>query len=265
VYAKGVCKIGAAVLPPAQTGGATRWLACNDPASAMVAEGGGYPILRTAPAVVAGFPAYWMDPAVALEAQSILAWEYAPGAWAVLVLNNPTAIGIPPPATAAALAKLVKVAQHVQYGQATQVYFPFQLTSVPAGSQVWQVQFGESGGRLVATGLWVGPAAGVPQISFNLFPRDYPSWTGITCGGGPPYHMRDVTVGGFHGVLWAISSPQKTDEGLCVRHVHGMAVYLLGPSGGSATKAVADSLTKGFTDLRVLGTDPAHWTTSPLA
>jgi len=90
---------------------------------------------RRAPAI-AGRPGFWFD-------GHMLAWEYAPYAWATLFVSRR---GTPiPPAT------IVKVAAHVRFAATTKpaVKFPFQLTGLPASWRVLSV----AGWRAAADGL----------------------------------------------------------------------------------------------------------------
>ncbi len=195
---------------------------------------------------------------------TILAWQYAPGAWTVVqhVSSQRSA------------ATLVRIARAVEYGQRIPVRFASQFTSLPRGWRISGLLFARDYGvYLVSTyqigkmrkirpttpvfaGAWdqplisISPATSASRCDFN--PRL--SSSQVTIRG---YRFKSQRQGGLgvglkHDVVWSY---------VCGNHVDGLLASIAefsaaGPMGLSPT-AVMER-------LKLLGIKPADWVTNPL-
>jgi hypothetical protein len=229
------------------------------------------PVLGRAPDVQ-GRPAYWVSFGVI--------WQYAPGAWASLTADlyffHPQASlqrsasraqmrklqrtamrwATTPPSGASA-AELLKVAGHVRFAQATPIRFPFRLSGSTFAR--WQpaqeADFQTAGGLLLGNTVTAAPARHPGSgVSITVAPAH--SGQPNPCAKVIPQQTQPVTVDGVPAVLRILNETGKQFESLCVTNIHGMSVFL-----GEDTLR---SLTGFFVHIRLLGTDPAHWTTRPL-
>jgi hypothetical protein len=265
VYAKGAC------LPPAK-----------DPSKQPVSAPGNssqQPCLAGATGVapdVNGRPALW------IEAGRAIAWEYAPDAWASLGAvpgGHPTAADRARlrgdvagkrtllPVTAAERKLVLRVASAVKYQQKTPVLFSYKLTSpLPAGWQLQSVTFEDIGGRLLADGLNAGPAVDTSALGLSANTQFY------ACNyvdGQSSYVTED-------GVNWEYrvldDHIAKNVEMLCsTTKVDGLQieVYLdMAPEEAGAPPLPGSTAIGGafgvYQKMRLLGPDPANWTTTPL-
>lgn len=253
VWAPTTCNLDAAKVRAALRGGHHPTLDCEDTISGWAAELG-----RPAPAV-AGRPAFWFD-------GHELAWEYAPHAWAMLsVYRRGAAI---PDAT------IVKVAAHVKYAATTKpsVKFPFQLTGLPASwrvtSDAWRAT---ADGLVSATSDEMGgnAAVGPPGRRFaGMLPQ-----IEITPGKSECHFFNDssgssrrVVLGGVTAIVTRFTgSGVRPYQGLCVAETDGLHVsFLENPEPGRAGFAFGGVTGIFLHHLRLLGPDPATWTTHPL-
>jgi hypothetical protein len=120
------------------------------PCNAAAATAGGRvfkPAVR-APGVN-GRPAYWLPGPVPW---ALLAWQYAPDAWATLQAYP---LDVSPAAVAAQRAMVLRMAAAVKFGQTKPILFPFKLTSaIVPNFQAAAVNFTvTSSGQYLATGL----------------------------------------------------------------------------------------------------------------
>jgi hypothetical protein len=221
-----------------------------------------------------------------------LAWEYARGGWAQLGPSTQVSGGLPTPASehrlyaaragwmpgparhgypatvqsAATQAELLMVAAHVSYGDSTDMVFPFQLTGLPAGWNVTDSTFAPSGGRLLGTGLDLGPADDPGAMSISIAPADGPNACKFITG-----QSQYVAIDGAQGTLRTIDEPGKHWQDLCSSDVHGMQLDLsldLNVPGTSDTPLPGARNLGGvleiFQHLRLLEPSPAGWTSRPL-
>jgi hypothetical protein len=235
--------------------------------------------------VVDGTLAFW-------TADDSLVWQYARGSWAQLSPSVQAPDGLPTsasehwlydawagwmprparhgyPATvqsAATRAELLTVAGQVSYGNHTAMVFPFQLTGLPAGWTVTDSTFAPSGGRLLGTGLDLGPADDPGAMSISIAPAGGPDACKFV-----PGQSQYVTIAGAQGTLRIIDEPDKHWQDLCSSDVHGMQLDLsldLNVPGTSDTPLPGASSLGGvleiFQHLRLLDPSPAGWTTRPL-
>jgi hypothetical protein len=231
-------------------------LDCNQPSG----EGWATTLSRAAPSI-AGHPAFWFY-------GHMLAWEYAPHAWATLYSSRP--------GTAIPDATIVKVAAHVRFAAAAKpmVKFPFQLTGLPPSWRLLSV----AGWRATADGLLAGTSRELGS-STSVGRADGPAtgtigYLAITPGQRRCaffQHSSDgsserVVLNGVTAIVTQFTGgPAGHYQGLCVPETDGLHVMFLeypGPGhAGFAFGGVAGVFTH---HLHLLGPDPAHWTTAPL-
>jgi hypothetical protein len=226
-------------------------LTCED---ATIGWGGN--LSRPAPAV-GGRPAFWFN-------GHMLAWEYARHAWATLYVSRH---GTPIPA-----ATIVKVAAHVRFAATAKpaVKFPFRLTGLPASWRVLSV----AGWRATADGLLAG-ASNEIGMTTTVGRADGPV-TGtigqvvIRPGKGTcPFFSgssQRVVLGGVTAIVTHFTgSGVRPYQGLCIRETNGLHVHFLEfPEPGNADFAFGGVTGVFVHHLRLLGPDPANWTTRPI-
>jgi hypothetical protein len=229
------------------------------------------PVLGRAPDVQ-GRPAYWVSFGVI--------WQYAPDAWASLTADlsffHPQAgsqrpasraqmrklqrtamhLATAPPSGAPA-AELLKVAGQVLYAQATPIRFPFRLAGRTFAR--WQLaqeaDFQTAGGLLLGNTVTAAPARHPGSgVSITVAPAH--SGQPNPCAKVIPQQTQPVTVDGVPAVLRILNETGKQFETLCITDIRGMSVFLGEDS--------LQSLTGFFGHIRLLGPDPAHWTSRPL-
>jgi len=231
VYSAGTCRLSEAqVLRQVQRHGHAQ-LNCGDSASSTI-------VSLTGPVgAVHGRPAFRVG--------ASLAWQYARGGWAMLGGTQ-------------ARADMLKIANGVRFGPgaAPAIVFPVQLTGAPSTwhlvSESNSVSFRPYLGGVLRAYYWIlGNKNAAATISVDLAPaprpeecpaanrvvggyrvsvRDYPSPSG-----GPPRHV------------------------LCAADADGLVVVI------EINGRPAPSVTTVFAHhTRLLGPDPANWTTRPL-
>ena len=253
VWAPTTCNLDAAKVRAALRGGHHPTLDCEDTISGWAAELG-----RPAPAV-AGRPAFWFD-------GHDLAWEYAPHAWATMFVYRRGA-AIPD-------ATIVKVAAHVKYAATTKpsVKFPFQLTGLPASWRVTSAAWRATADGLVSTisGEMGGNAAvGPPGRRFgSMLPQIEitPGKSKCHFFHGSSGSSHRVVLNGVTAVVTRFTgSGVRPYQGLCVSEMDGLHVsFLENPGPGRAGFALGGVTGIFLHHLRLLGPDPANWTTHPL-
>jgi hypothetical protein len=213
---------------------------------------------RLAPAVD-GRPAFWFD-------GHLLAWEYARHAWATLYVSRR---GTPIPA-----ATTVKVAAHVKYKATAQpvVKFPFRLTGMPASWRVLSAPWRATAdgllaggsnemGNYVIVGRVDGPATGtIGQIVITPGTSRCPFFRSSRNS------SKRVDLGGVTAIVTRFTEPgARPYRGLCVPQTNGLHVFFLEFRGPGHAGFAFGGVTGVFLHhLRLLGPDPANWTTRPL-
>jgi hypothetical protein len=253
VWAPATCNLDAAKVRAALRGGHHPALDCEDTLSGWRAELG-----RPAPAVH-GRPGFWFG-------GHELAWEYAPHAWATLYVSRR---GTPIPD-----ATILKVAARVKYAATAKpsVRFPFRLTGLPASWRVTSAPWRATADGPVATPNigWeggyptVGPADGryagtIRQIVITPGKSKCPFFRGSSTS-------RWVVLNGVTAVVTRFTgSGVRPYQGLCVPQTHGLHVMFLElPEPGRGGFAFGGVTGIFLHHLRLLGPDPANWTTHPL-
>jgi hypothetical protein len=255
VWAHGACNLDAAQVRAGLRRQHHPLLDCED-----ADIGWGATVSRLAPAV-GGRPAFWS------EGHS-LAWEYARHAWATLAASRH---GTPIPA-----ATIVRVAAHVKYKATAKpaVKFPFQLTGLPASWRVLSVAAWRAtpDGLLAGTSRELGSSTAVGRADGPF--TGTIGYIAITPGkSGCPF-FRDSSEGSSKrvslGEVTAIvtlftPSGARPYQGLCIPEVDGLHVsFLEYQEPGQAGFAFGGVTGVFLHHLRLLGPDPASWTTRPL-
>lgn len=243
VYAAGQCHL---------TGPAGE-LKCSTPAL----EGLTARITGRAPAV-RGHRAFW--------AGSFLVWQYARSGWAGLSLPYP--YDIPklsnPAKREAARREAVKIADHVRYGAATPpLVFPVQLTRLPSEWQVSSVYYLPDAGVLRASRFALG--SGTPDLGADgglEYQTNLPYFSTIDpaashsnfCG-----KSAAEIINGYRVVVIHLARGILSRQDLCAANADGLALYI--SQFGIHPPINLASLFRDH--LRLLGANPANWTTRP--
>jgi hypothetical protein len=213
-----------------------------------------------------GQPAYWTAPQKAggpLPGTSPgqLAWQYADGGWAVL---DYAASG-----HASAIYDAVKIAEHVQFGYRGEpaIMFPVQLTDVPANWQVNCVATSLVGHVMYATSDVVTAGRVTGSICGDNKPLNAPHFD---AGQGAKNQCGDFShaegaqskpevINGYQVVLISDKKFWPNHE-LCADNAAGTFVWIA--IGAQPTLSPANIFAH---HLRLLGSNPAKWTTKPIA
>jgi hypothetical protein len=233
LYSAGRCQLSTA----------QKQLTCAQNANAGQTGG----VIGPAPAV-RGHRAFWVS--------GYLAWEYARGGWAWLAFpahGRPTAL---------------KVAARIRYRATTRIVFPAQLTGVPNRWQVGSVYYLPDAGVLRASryALTAGPAAlsaGSGEFRMDVpFLIVDPANSRSSCPSYPGGRSTREVVGGYRVTVTHLPSVRGNapEQHLCAANAGGLAV-LLSVNGWHPARSAVNV----FGHLRLLGTNPADWTTTPIA
>jgi hypothetical protein len=174
-----------------------------------------------------------------------LAWPYASGGWADVYASSPQVA--------------LKIARAADFGPtvAAPLTFPVQLTNARTGWHVDSTDEVRSSGGKVGVIAFSG-SAGMPAVS--AAPSSGKSACHQALAGATRIRTRDI---GGHLVytFWA-STTHPPEWGLCAPDADGLWVYLRAVPGKADRLA---TLTTTFARMRLLGPNPAHWTTHPIA
>jgi hypothetical protein len=262
VYAAGQCHLTRPV----------RELKC----STAALEGLTARISGRAPAVQ-GHRAFWagpgpisgLPPAVqrhrASRADSYLVWQYARGGWAGLMLPTANATKLNAAQREAYKQDAVKIAHHVRYGAAPPpLVFPAQLTGLPSRWRVGSVYYQPDGRLLRASRFAL--TTGTPDLGADgglEFQTNLPNFGVID----PAIFYRNFCptsgseiINGYRVVVTNQLAGTLPSESLCAANADGLALTI-DQQGAHPPISVASL----FRDhLRLLGTNPANWTTKPI-
>jgi hypothetical protein len=238
--------------------------------STAALEGFTAQISGRAPAV-RGHRAFWAGPAVSglppagtSGADSYLVWQYARGGWAGLVLPTANATKLTAAQREAYKQDAVKIANHVRYGAATPpLVFPAQLTGLPSRWRVGSVYYQPDGRLLRASRFAL--TTGTPDLGADgglEFQSNLPNF-----GIDPATFYKNFCptsgseiINGYRVVVTNPVSGTLPSEWLCAAHADGLALQIA-LQGAHPPISVASL----FRDhLRLLGTNPANWTTKPI-
>lgn len=251
VFARGQCHLT----------GPLKSLKCSSPPGGD----GGMTAQFSAPApAVDGHTAFW--------AGTRLVWQYARGGWAGLETPisgrqhaNFSTLRHDPRAQQEA----VKIAGHLRFGAATPALaFPARFTGLASQWRVSQVDFTADAGVLgvqsyVLTtrasrflphvgdlGVWVNAA------SVEI----HPAPSGSTCTPrDPAYKNTSETINGYRVVVQSLITSGLPHRDVCAARADGLWAYIE-EFGPHPTIGVASL----FRHLRLLGTNPANWTSNPI-
>jgi hypothetical protein len=197
-------------------------------------------VTSTAPPVD-GHLAFWTAGRV------YLAWEYARGSWATLA----------GPRGRAALGDVIKVADNVRYGVATKpsLRFPVQLTRLPSA---WRVAFthfvADAGVLRVSQYTLTGPDA--PDLTTD------PATPGSSCYFYPGGQSARQTINGYRVTVNHLAAARGNPpvQQVCAANADGLSVFI----STYGRHATPDAISIFAHHARLLGTNPAGWTTQPL-
>lgn len=175
---------------------------------------------------------------------SELAWQYAPGGWALLTVGDVLQSQL--------AGDLIKIARNLRVGDAASrpIAFSVQITGLPRSWRVTTTEFAPTAGKLLAFMYSLSSGNPATGLSFTVGPAGQNA-----CGAGQVidgYPGQIGLVRGQDGRLLQRSVSVPCADGLNVR---------ITKLGRPVTPL---SLTNLFAHLRLLGTDPARWTTRPL-
>jgi hypothetical protein len=178
-----------------------------------------------------------------------LVWEYARGSWAALAY----------PRGRAGLSRAEKVADYLRYGVATKpsIEFPVQLTGLPAASRVYSTYFVPYRGVLrVSQYSLVGAGTGMPNLTTD------PATKSSSCYFYPGGESVRETINGYHVVVNHIPGHggAMPVQQVCAARADGLSVFV--STYGKHDRPDAIAIFARHT--RLLGTNPADWTTAPL-
>jgi hypothetical protein len=204
-------------------------------------------------------------------APRMLAFQYAPGGWAVV-----ESTGTP--------ADVVRIAASLRYGQTSPLRLPFRLTGLPAAwSDVLLAQYTKPGpGAQAPTAdllLLGSPATRLGSTPHNTLSVETSTRTALApvCKAGPVHIQGQPSPASSPGQVQTVPCPSQ-------RMINGYRVFLNTPpvkgkqtlfapdAGGlylnvqtnsPAAPLSTSSLVAGH--LRLLGPDPANWTTAPVS
>jgi hypothetical protein len=204
-------------------------------------NGAAYQVTSVAAARVGGHVAFWTAD------QTYLVWRYANGGWAALTSPVKDAPGV-----------ALKVARGVRFGAVgPPIKFQLQAVSMPAGWAILLVHF------------W--PNAGVLRGFQYVLGRTGADASGAIFSAGPAtglsscYPGRDSpleTINGYQVVVNHYPAADGVPPGLrvCAPDADGVAVIV----STSGSHASPDAVSIFRRHIRILGTNPADWTTEPV-
>lgn len=192
-----------------------------------------------------GLPAYWN---VNQVGQGILVFEYARDGWAELEFRDQ--------------ADAVRVAASITFGASSaSPIFPVQLTGLP-GWRLRYEMFNPTAQGSLAAGI-IGFASGAAVDAPGLgSPTNYPSVNVSKAGSGGSCYFTagESSISVIAGYSVTVTrAPTDSVEELCVADADGLTVDVIVNGNQPAI-----DVTQVFAHLRLLGPDPAHWSTSPV-
>ena len=229
-------------------------------ASVLNCPGAELPISQRAPDV-AGHRAFWTSPG--------LVWQYARGGWARLSIPAPNLSAVLHSKQGLA-GQALKIASHVRYDVPTRLVFPVRLSGLPSQWQVHNISYYEPAGGLLRadeymlttgssrfhprvgdTGVWTD----APYIIARPAPRK-----GTCSPHDPGSKTTSEIINGYRVVLKRFHLGGLPVQELCEAHADGLWFDI--QVFGAHPSIDAASLFRDHT--RLLGTDPANWTTNPI-
>ncbi|HXZ69800.1 MAG TPA: hypothetical protein VEH31_02880 [Streptosporangiaceae bacterium] len=212
---------------------------------------------------VAGHRAFWTGPGPGIV------WQYARGGWAAMTIPAPNLSAVLHSKQDLAGTAL-KIARGVRYGVTTRLVFPARFSGLPRQWQVHNISFYVPDGGLLRADQYMLTTGGS-----RLHPRvgDTGIWTGApyiivgpalrksTCTPHDPGTKNtSEIINGYRVVLKRFSIGGRPVQELCGAHADGLAfdIQVFGAHTGIDVASL-------FRDhMRLLGTNPADWTTNPI-
>ena len=217
------------------------------------------------PAPISGLPPALQRHRASRGADSYLLWQYARGGWAALVLPTANATKLSAAQREAYKQDAVKIANHVRYGAASPpLVFPAQLTGLPSRWRVGSVYYQPDGRLLRASRFAL--TTGTPDLGADgglEFQTNLPYFGVIA----PATFYKNFCptsgseiINGYRVVVTNQAGGTLPNESLCAANADGLALTI--DQQGAHPPISLASL---FGDhLRLLGTNPANWTTKPI-
>jgi hypothetical protein len=218
------------------------------------------PISQRAPDV-AGHRAFWYSPG--------LVWQYARGGWARLSIPAPNLSAVLHSKQGLA-GQALKIASHVRYDVPTPLVFPARFSGLPSQWQVHNIFYYEPDGGLLRADeymLTTGSSRFHPRVGDSGVWTDAPyiiarpaPRKGTCSPHDPSSQNTSEIINGYRMVLKRFHLGGLAVQELCGAHADGLwfdiQVFGAHPSIDVATL---------FKDhVRLLGTNPANWTTNPI-
>jgi hypothetical protein len=199
-----------------------------------------YQAISTAPRVD-GHLAFWST------GHGYLFWEYARGSWVALAHPQRAAIGV-----------TIKVADNVRYDVATKpsIEFAAQLTGLPSAWKVDYVYFVRDAGVLRASQYTL--SAGPASPFFTVDPATRRS----SCYFYPDGQSAHRVIDGYRVTVNHIKSSRGNPpiQQVCAADADGLAVFVSTYGKNASPNAISIFANH----MRLLGTNPADWTTRPV-
>jgi hypothetical protein len=229
-------------------------------ASGVNCPGAKLPISQRAPDV-AGHRAFWYSPG--------LVWQYARGGWARLSIPAPNLSAVLHSKQGLA-GQALKIASHVRYDVPTPLVFPARFSGLPSQWQVHNISYYEPDGGLLRADeymLTTGSSRFHPRVGDSGVWTDAPyiiarpaPRKGTCSPHDPSSQNTSEIINGYRMVLKRFHLGGLPVQELCGAHADGLwfdiQVFGAHPSIDVATL---------FKDhVRLLGTNPANWTTNPI-
>ncbi len=221
---------------------------------------------------IQGHHAYWATAYAdtPYPQRPVLAWQYAPGSWAVLELGKIK------PLDAHWRQVAVKAASHARFGAhaAPPVAFPIQLTGLPAswhlisGVQAWMPEWNGvtyqpyrhvlyASHWSVSTGSASSGPHAHPFLTFTIGLAGQPGSCRVAAQ-GPPGHE---VVNGYRVIV----TRGPFGQTLCAVNADGLSVQIEERSNRPGADLAGVDVAALFAHhLQLLGTSPAHWAAQPI-
>ncbi|MBR7836499.1 hypothetical protein KDL01_24690 [Actinospica durhamensis] len=227
---------------------------------------------------VNGHAAYWgiaPDETSRFDGYVELDWQYAPNQWAVLNGN------VGKDASSDIVPTVVKVAEGLRFHPAQALPLPFHLPSLPAGLETMDILWQQApaaarGPQARETWTGVDLSYSKPMSSpgdstsseLDFFTAaatsSFPS-AGATRFGteyAPAKDVEHLTVDGHQALLIKTTVDGEPDQRLVVHDLDGVDFTLTAYNTGAiADVDQAGGILAYYASMKVLGADPAHWTT----
>ncbi len=199
-----------------------------------------------------------------------LVWQYARAGWAALTWPaSAPGVRTPRQDTVRRQRQAIKIAEHLRFGAATPLAFPAQLTGLTSQWRISDVYYLPDAGVLRAEsymlttrtsrylphvgdlGVWTN----APYIDIHPSPRK-----GTCTPHDPASQNTSEIINGYRVVVKRMPIGGVPQQELCAAHAGGfwLSIIEFGPHPPIGVASL-------FRDhLRLLGTNPANWTSNPI-